>query len=111
MRYLWCGADEAREEWAPYCFRSVRKAPYEHYATDCPVGWPSQRRNAAFEARRLLTLAFLDEACDEVLQARFLELAQVFGCGTTEEMPRWSFLLAPREVQPGRRRPRARIGG
>lgn len=104
-------ADEARDVWAPYFFRNVRKAPYEHYATDCPVGWPSQRRNAAFEARRLLTLAFLEEARDEVLQDRFLGLAQVFGHVTAEDGPHWSSLLAPREMQPGHRRARARLGG
>lgn len=102
-------SDEARDVWAPYFLRHVTTLPYEHYATDCPVGWPVAKRNAAFEARRQLTLAFCDDESGPVIQNRFKTLYHLVTSIDGGEVPTWSSVLAPRQIQPGHRRARTRL--
>jgi radical SAM superfamily enzyme YgiQ (UPF0313 family) len=110
-RHATMTSEQARDMWAPYFLRQVTTLPYEHYATDCPIGWTSTKRNAAFESRRRLTLAFCDGEPDDIIQTRFRQLCHCLAPERQDEVPSWSSILAPRDMQPGRRQARARLGG
>jgi hypothetical protein len=92
--------DDVVEKWAPHLFRSVDSIPYEYFGLDSTPFLSPERRARAHGARKALTCAFLDREGDEVVQARFGDLARALIRGRDANVPRWSEVLAPREHQP-----------
>ncbi|MBW2278482.1 MAG: hypothetical protein JRF63_13395, partial [Deltaproteobacteria bacterium] len=86
----------------PRLFRSVERIPCNHSTRDNPTWWSTDKRAAGWALRRELTLAFLDEAHDDVVQERFAALYQLISeQEQTSATPRWDELLAGRGDQPG----------
>jgi radical SAM superfamily enzyme YgiQ (UPF0313 family) len=101
-RHRTMSARDVDLKWAPYLFRAVRQVPYNYQTSDAPAWWSARRRREAWDKRRELTLAFLDQEPDDEIQQRFAELFSVTVEGGAEtRVPRWQDLLAPRERQPG----------
>lgn len=104
-------SEEATHLWAPYLFKHIETLPYDYYATDCPFWWEHTRRSEAFRLRRVLTNAFLDGESDDTVQLHFSGLYRFLADGQRDDLPHWQEVLAERSHQPGRRMPRARLGG
>ncbi len=63
-----------------------------------------ERRARAFQLRKVLTLAFLDQLDDEGIQERFEPLYELLReAPPGERVPPWQEILADRVHQPGTR--------
>jgi radical SAM superfamily enzyme YgiQ (UPF0313 family) len=91
-------SEDVHATWAPYLFRKA-DASYAYYGGDSSALWSPARRTDAIARRKAVTLAFLDGAPDDVVQARFAELYRALRL-TPGEPPDWRGCLAPRERQP-----------
>lgn len=97
-RHATMSAEEVHATWAPHLFRQA-EVSYEYYGGDDSRVWSGTRQRDAVLKRKALTVAFLDDASDDVVQARFAELHATLRF-TPGDAPGWREVLAPREQQP-----------
>jgi radical SAM superfamily enzyme YgiQ (UPF0313 family) len=97
-RHATMSAEDVRATWAPYFFRGV-DVSYTYYGGDDSLLWNAARRNEAILQRKAVTVAFLDDAPDDVVQERFAALHRTLRF-TPGETPDWRECLAPRELEP-----------
>lgn len=97
-RHATMNAEQVRAFWAPYFFRGV-DVSYGYYGGDNSALWSTSRRNDAIAFRKALTVSFLDDAPDDVVQARFADLHRTLRL-TPGGTPSWKEHLAPRDQQP-----------
>jgi radical SAM superfamily enzyme YgiQ (UPF0313 family) len=97
-------AQEAKDVWAPYFFKKSNLS-YQYYALESLT--PVERRNDFIQKRKDLTVAFVDDEPDDVVQSRFADVFRMLQHKPTADVPDWKELLAPRESQPGARQSRA----
>lgn len=91
-------SEAVRRVFAPRVFAGAEPS-YAYYGGDDSPLWTPQRRNDAVAARKDVTLAFLQGADDDHVQARFAGLHRVLRFGPGETPP-WASHLAPRREQP-----------
>jgi len=102
-RHSTMSVDDVQATWAPHLFRQV-DVSYEYYGGDDSRVWTGARQREAILKRKALTVAFLDGAPDDAIQARFADLHAVLRF-TPAEAPTWREVLADRDRQPGAARP------
>jgi hypothetical protein len=97
-RHATMTSEEVHRVWAPHLFRAANVG-YEYYGGDDSPLWSPARRRAAVLLRKALTVAFLDGAPDDVIQARFSDLHAALRF-TPAAPPDWRAVLGARELQP-----------
>jgi tRNA A37 methylthiotransferase MiaB len=108
-RHATMTSEEVHQVWAPHLFRAA-DVSYEYYGGDDSALWSSARRRAAALLRKSLTVAFLDGAPDDVVQARFADLHAALRF-TPSAPPDWRAVLGGRELQPSAAQAAARRAG
>jgi radical SAM superfamily enzyme YgiQ (UPF0313 family) len=98
-RHATMSVEDVHSTWAPHLFRAT-DVSYEYYGGDDSQLWTPARRHEAVLRRKALTVAFLDGAPDDVVQARFAALHAALRFSPAPA-PAWRDVLAERDRQPG----------